>query len=81
MNSQAIAKARQPGRARIKPVARIVIGSGRHRHVFPLASTPADQRRIAAELSRALFPSPGSYHRANRRDARAGAKPSTGNPA
>lgn len=70
MHSQAVVY-RQPGHVRVNPVVRIVIGSGRRRHVFSLASTPAEQRRMAAELSRALFPSPGRLHQARRRGERA----------
>lgn len=51
--------------------ARIVIGSGRERHVFPLGSNPAESRAIAADINRALFPSPGKLHKARRRGERA----------
>ena len=58
-------------RSGTNPAGRIIIGSGRERHVFPLATAPARQRSIAAELNGALFGTPGQMHKARRRAKRA----------
>jgi hypothetical protein len=58
-------------RTRTNRIARVVVGSGRDRFVYPLSTDLARRMTAGSRLNEFLFPSPGSYHKAKRRGARA----------